>query len=147
MQQTETYKLNLIETDDVFSPAALNENAKTLEAELARLDAAIGTVGTTCRIVTGTYKGTGTFGSGKATAIQFDQFPELLFVQGSGYYGLFLRGCSMALCTEPYYGSLWGLYTQWSSNGKVSWYHSNAIGAYSQLNTLDVTYTYTALFA
>ena len=40
MQQTETCKLNLIETSDPFSPDALNENARTLDAQLARVDAA-----------------------------------------------------------------------------------------------------------
>ena len=34
MQQTETYKLNLIETSDTFSPAPLNENAQKLESAL-----------------------------------------------------------------------------------------------------------------
>ena len=40
MQQTETYKLNLIETSDTFSPAPLNENAQKLEAAIAAGDAA-----------------------------------------------------------------------------------------------------------
>ena len=31
MQQTETYKLNLIETSDPFSPQALNENTQKIE--------------------------------------------------------------------------------------------------------------------
>ena len=35
MQQTETCKLNLIETSDPFSPAPLNENAEKIEAALA----------------------------------------------------------------------------------------------------------------
>jgi len=34
MQQTKTYKLNLIEKDDVFSPDALNGNAEKTEAAL-----------------------------------------------------------------------------------------------------------------
>lgn len=34
MQQTEKYKLNLIETSDTFSPNPLNENAQKLEAAL-----------------------------------------------------------------------------------------------------------------
>ena len=45
MQQTDKYKLNIIETSDPFSPAPLNENARTLEAALAaektRVDAAL----------------------------------------------------------------------------------------------------------
>ncbi len=35
MQQTQNYKLNLIETSDPLSPAPLNENADTLDAALA----------------------------------------------------------------------------------------------------------------
>ena len=38
MQQTETYNLNIIETNDTFSPDALNKNAEALEAQLARID-------------------------------------------------------------------------------------------------------------
>ena len=43
MQQTETYNLNIIETDDTFSPDALNANARALETHLARMDAAAAT--------------------------------------------------------------------------------------------------------
>ena len=35
MQQTEKYKFNLIERDDAFSPDALNENTRKLEAALS----------------------------------------------------------------------------------------------------------------
>lgn len=44
MQQTDKYKLNLIETSDTFSPEALNENAQKLEAalEAVRAEAATG---------------------------------------------------------------------------------------------------------
>ena len=38
MQQTETYKLNLIETSDPFSPQALNENTQKLEAVVEKMD-------------------------------------------------------------------------------------------------------------
>lgn len=40
MQQTEKYKLNKPESTDTFSVSPLNENADTLEAQLARLDGA-----------------------------------------------------------------------------------------------------------
>ena len=35
MQQTQTYKLNLIETSDTFSPAPLNENMEKVEAGIS----------------------------------------------------------------------------------------------------------------
>lgn len=40
MQQTETYKLNLIEKTDTFSPDALNENTRKVEEVLAGEEAA-----------------------------------------------------------------------------------------------------------
>lgn len=40
MQQSTTYKLNLIETSDTFSPAPLNENAQKVEDALAGEEAA-----------------------------------------------------------------------------------------------------------
>lgn len=41
MQQTDKYKLNLIEKDDVFSPDALNENMEKVEGAIAAGDAAL----------------------------------------------------------------------------------------------------------
>jgi len=65
MQQTEKYKLDLIETGDPFSPDALNANAQKLEGELARVDgerdALDGRVVKleNCRVLLGTYDGSG----------------------------------------------------------------------------------------
>ena len=39
MQQTDKYKLNLVETSDAFSPDALNENTQKLEAALEEVTA------------------------------------------------------------------------------------------------------------
>lgn len=41
MQQTEKYKLNLIERDDAFSPDALNQNTQKVENALAAHEAAV----------------------------------------------------------------------------------------------------------
>ena len=35
MTQTDKYKLNLIETSDVFSPEPLNQNTRAVEAQLS----------------------------------------------------------------------------------------------------------------
>lgn len=40
MQQTKTYKLNLIESSDAFLPAPLNENMEKVEAALAKAETA-----------------------------------------------------------------------------------------------------------
>ncbi len=41
MQQTTTYKLNLIEADDVFSPEPLSENARKVDAALSSTASAL----------------------------------------------------------------------------------------------------------
>ena len=58
MRQTETYKLNLIETSDTFSPQPINENVQTIEAALSAV-AAEGV-----KLAAGSYTGTNTYGSG-----------------------------------------------------------------------------------
>lgn len=69
MKQTETYKLNLIETSDTFSPAPINENTQAIETQLcaARADAHSAIAGLDQRVtalegrrfVAGVYKGSG----------------------------------------------------------------------------------------
>ncbi len=61
MQQTETYKLNLIETSDPFSPQALNENTQKLEEvvseKLGEMDQRV-TVLEATKLVAGVFKST-----------------------------------------------------------------------------------------
>ncbi|MBD5083586.1 MAG: hypothetical protein HDT33_00570 [Clostridiales bacterium] len=69
MQQTETYKFNLIEASDKFLPAPLNENMEKVEAQLdaARAEAAAGDAALDARVsvlethkmVTGYHAGSG----------------------------------------------------------------------------------------
>ena len=73
MQQTETYKLKLIEPDDTFNADALNDNAKTLEAQLARVDAAIATIP---KFACGTYTGNGK--NGHKISLPFT--PKMVYV-------------------------------------------------------------------
>ncbi len=64
MQQTQHYKLNLIQPDDPFLPNPLNENTQKLDAALARVDAAVDDLGPRVtalevhKVVIGTYNGT-----------------------------------------------------------------------------------------
>ena len=61
MQQTETYKLNLIETSDPFSPQALNENTQKIEEvvseKLGEMDQRV-TVLEATKLVAGVFKST-----------------------------------------------------------------------------------------
>lgn len=59
MQQTDKYKLNLVERDDVFSPDPLNENMEKVERALADAETALGQRVTALevkKIVFGSYK-------------------------------------------------------------------------------------------
>lgn len=82
MQKTETYKLNLIELDDAFSPQPLNENAQKLEDALSgavdALDRRVAAL-EAHRLVTGSYTGSGS--SSKSVPLGFD--PVLVLIHNS----------------------------------------------------------------
>ena len=83
MQQTETYNLNIIETDDTFSPDALNANARTLETQLARIDAAAAALAATVpKFTCGAYVGDGK----KNRMIELPFTPQMVYV-GIAYFG------------------------------------------------------------
>ena len=87
MQQTETYKLNLIDMDDTFSPQPINENMGKLETALSALggaDAALDgrvTALEAHKVVIGTYRGNGTSASLYQT-IHLGFTPLAVFVMG-----------------------------------------------------------------
>lgn len=108
MQQTEKYKLNLIERTDTFSPEALNENTQKVESALAAHEAAVGEVtdgllGQSAnldsrvtaleahRLVVGSYTGTG-----REMSFDLGFTPKLVFVRHSDYQntlsGLAIQG-------------------------------------------------------
>ena len=88
MQQTETYKLNLIESDDPFSPEALNDNARTVEAalvakadaaQLARVEGSVETVSTAVpKFACGSYSGDST----KNRKIELGFMPKMVYLGG-----------------------------------------------------------------
>lgn len=86
MQQTETYKLNLIDKNDAFSPDPLNDNTRKLEtqlnavrAETAGADSALSnrvTALETHKIAVGTY-----IGSSAAQTIELGFRPKFVIIQ------------------------------------------------------------------
>ncbi|MBD5099069.1 MAG: hypothetical protein HDT35_05910 [Clostridiales bacterium] len=83
MQQTETYKLNLIESSDTFSPDPLNENMEKAEEALDGLNQRV-TVLETHKIVTGFHEGTG--------FVDLGFTPVVVFGIGSNSIGFATRG-------------------------------------------------------
>lgn len=167
MQHTAKYKFKLIETSDTFSPEALNENARTAETELARVETvhaadkaalektvaankaaadaadaairtALGTGGKTARIKWGSYVGNGKIGQTNPNSLDFDFKPHFLFVtSGSSWYNFMLRGVEQSE-NDGYYPCK----VTWGENS-VSWYSSE--NAAYQCNANDSTYYYIAI--
>ena len=151
MQQTEKYKLNLIESSDPFLPDGLNANTRkveevlsenlgtmqgavdTLDQRLAAAEKNLGTGGKNCRIVWGSYVGTGTYGKNAPNQLTLDFYPVLMF---SGSV-LFMRGRETASGSN---GSV-NVMT-WSDNG-ISWYSSSSASA--QFNTANFTFFYVVI--
>ena len=161
MQQTETYKLNLIEGSDTFSPQPLNENMEAIEGILQELTA--GQV----RVAAGTYEGTGIYGYQTPCTLTFDFEPKLVMVYEEdmgflfGDYGSNAMVSNLILApkgavkarryTYTTYPSAIAIYDcfAWSGNS-FSWYsYTNAAGhtesARTQLNETGKTYHYFAV--
>lgn len=94
MQQTEKYKLNLIEPSDPFLPEGLNENTQKIEEVLSEnlgavrstVDALVKNVGAggkNARIAWGFYDGNGTYGEGNSIVLTVDFYPAFLFTGSS----------------------------------------------------------------
>lgn len=94
MQQTEKYKLNLIETSDTFSPHPLNENAQKLETQLSAETAArtAGEAALDQRVTTleghkisaGTYRGNAPSGNNVWQSIPLGFTPIFVYIQTIG---------------------------------------------------------------
>lgn len=148
MQHTQKYQLNLIDPSDTLSPEPLNQNAETVEAQLAAVDdkftaadAAIqknlGSGGKTARIAWGSYEGTGTYGQAKPNKLTFDFKPHLLIVTSvSAHHHIMVRGAINSITSSN------AILVTWDEN-TVSWFSSQEIGV--QCNTSGVTYYWVAI--
>ena len=136
MQHTETYKLNLIETSDPFSPAALNQNMEMLETILTQRP----------QIVYGTHTGTGDVGAESPCRLEFP-FKPLLVVFCNAHSSTYTAGFvwpwgaerAISVC---YNDSHYRVNLSWTNNS-VSWYSTSSV--IYQLNAKDYTYHYIAI--
>ena len=101
MQQTQNLKLNLIETDDPFSPSPLNENTEKIEAALGAvedsLDARISILEAK-KVLFGTY-----VGQNIIQTIPLDFTPFAVFVQYPDIHG---GGSALTIGeNKAYYGA------------------------------------------
>ncbi len=140
MQKTETYKLNLIDGGDDFSPAPLNENARLVEAALKALP----------RCAAGSYVGTGTYGADSPCSMTFDFEPKILIIMTDAESStfpaaIFVRG--MSHTQGPWHDTDFKLemHMSWSGN-TVSWYSTrNTMSDYAQMNRINQSYSWFAM--
>lgn len=138
---------------DAYPPAVSDGNTYTL----------LGQLGDKVRIATGSYTGTGTYGSSNPNSLTFDFEPKLVFmfrnklpmygdVNSSAYQPVY--GTTIGMTAEysrslfNIYGRRTGddyyLYAKKSNDGKtLSWYHEASASA--QINNSGVTYQYIAI--
>ncbi len=146
---TQHYALNQWARNDQILMDDFNaDNAKldaALQAEAnarTALETALGSGGNNCRIATGSYVGTGTYGPSNRNSLQFDFTPALVLVLDGAAPNTnshMLRGAAKA----------WGyngtIDLEWSAHG-VAWSCPRSGGdADRQLNRQGATYYYLAL--
>ena len=114
-------------------------NKTALEAADTAIRANLGSVGTNCRFVTGSFKGKGGYGSNNKNTLTFSFKPQIVFLSALTRYQdplILLRPFG-----ETEYGSNYRVYVTWTENS-VSWYSTSE---YTQLNQSSDTTYYLAL--
>ena len=152
MAETGNYQLKQWEKTDRIQMEDFNaDNAKTDQAlarqrdDLVALTAAVALCGN-CKMVYGSYTGTGKYGSANPNQLSFAHKPILVLVQCTASEDdtdrklRMMRGITWAVGTETNYS--WGNTVIWSANS-VSWY--NVKGPSTQFNFSGSTYHYLAL--
>lgn len=103
-----------------------------------------------CQYETGSYVGTGTYGSGNANNLNFSFNPKIVFVtdasstSANNFYEplMLVNGGKFYTAHKASSNNYYTLNVNWQGNG-VSWYASNNTGA--QMNISGVTYNYFAI--
>ena len=136
MTQTPNFQLNQWSGDDYV-------RRTDFHADNAKIDAALAAAGN-CRIVTGSYTGTGKYGSSNAKTLSFDGQPLVIVIQaGDGRrFAVLLNGCTGGNAVSV--GSGDQINVSWTDTS-VSWYNSEKSSI--QMNDLGITYHYTALLS
>ena len=130
MTQTPKFHLNQWSPEDYVRRTDFN-------ADNAKVDAALAAAGN-CRIVTGSYTGTGKYDQYNPNTLTFDGKPLLVFIVGDrSCYAM--RGCDTA---DVCYGSTGSSVSLTWGENTLSWY---GVDALNQLNVGQRVYRYIAL--
>ena len=160
MQHTQNYQLSRWEKDDRIMMEDFNADNEKIDAALAAkadaedvtalgesVNAALGSGGHNCRIICGSYTGTGTYGAASPTSLTTGFAPVLVIVQNTENVGydpaILIRGMTVG---RNNLGKS-ALAVSWRDDG-VSWYTTNTsanLPATIQMNTADQTFYYAAV--
>ena len=160
MQHTQNYQLSRWEKDDRIMMEDFNADNARIDAALAAkadaedvtalgesVNAALGSGGHNCRIICGSYIGTGTYGAASPTSLTTGFAPVLVIVQDTEHAGydpaILIRGMTVGRNNS----GKSTLAVSWRDDG-VSWYTTNTsanLPAAIQMNTADQTFYYAAI--
>lgn len=151
MQYTETYRLNLMEGSDTFSPQPINDNMEAIEGALETL------AGGQLRIAAGSYTGSGACGQDSPNTLTFDFQPKVVLIDASAQSGYaafpYLWGGECLPVLNAYQNSSGEFSHLYSSNtvtvdgNTMSWYAAGFTsgGEHVQLNASGRVYRYVAI--
>lgn len=141
MQQTSNYQLSQWDAEDRIQRTDFNSDNAKVDAALAAQAAAVNSVVAkmgNCRIVTTTYAGTGTYGSGNPCTLTFDASPALVLVMSPDGHALFMHSNSTSASYESVI-----IPVTWSGTS-VSWYANG--NSTNQFNASGKVYRVCAFF-
>ena len=144
MTQTPNFQLNQWSPEDYVRRTDFN-------ADNAKIDAALAAAGN-CRIVTGSYTGTGKYGYANKNSLTLPFSPVLLLISGgsNGFAVIPMEGENGA----AYFGTTKATWKVTRDGNTISWHMSSgdnsngstwSASAEGQMNTSNTTYYYTAL--
>lgn len=162
MQHTEKRNFNIIETSDAFSPEALNENTRKIEAALDGVEAyadsgdtalgerisglaqALGSGGSTARLAYGSYVGTGTGGQDAPMVFHFGFVPLVMWVDNMMLSRQHRTDTvsTGTIVTDDGHTHSTSIKVAWLDDG-VTWYRNGSYG--TQFNYQGITYRYCVL--
>lgn len=147
--QTPVYGLNQWSLEDGVIMEEFNADNRSIEQALLELKEALP------KFQTGSYTGTGAYGSSSPNTLTFDFVPKLVLVtcsegrsensKNSAAATLFIQGTESTCVSYEQGGSI--LYLTWTANS-LSWYmksDSTGFGPLRQLNMEGVVYHYIAI--
>ena len=180
--KTQNYQLNQWEATDNFLRTDFNEDNGKIDSALKALDDKVNTkanqsdlTGLTStvntkaaqtsvdaltaampKIVTGTYTGTGTYGTTNRNTLTFNIKPKIVFIFKPNFYGPFANTQSTGSCcgimNQIFYygGTMFGVFDGKTgtvnytlTDHTLTWYADITAGA--QMNAINVTYSYIAI--